>query len=147
MNKYNYSSTDNKYKTPKVLYQKALNHFGLPYGFSLDTCCSEQNIPALVYYKESINDGLKEDWMKYNWCNPPFNQCEKWVKKAYNENLKGNFTAMLIPVRTESAYWHKFILNNPHVNIDWLKKGYRFLNENDEEMGIFKNALAIVYFE
>ena len=27
-----------------------------------------------------------------------------------------------------------------------LKKGYKFLNKDGEEMGIFKNPLALVYF-
>ena len=54
---------------------------------------------------------------------------------------------MLIPVRTETKYWHDYILNNPRVTIEWLRKGYKFLNKDNEEMGVFKNALALVYFE
>lgn len=54
---------------------------------------------------------------------------------------------MLIPARTETAYFHKYILNQPNVEIEFLKKGYKFLNSNNEEMGIFKNALALVYFK
>lgn len=143
--KYNYTMTANDYKTPPVLYEKALNFFGLKY-FTCDVCCSEKNIPAYNYYIKGLKNGLVEDWFPYNWCNPPFNECSKWIKKAYEEQQKGHNTCMLLPVRTETRYFHDYILNNPKVYIDWHRKGYRFLNKDNKEMGVFKNALALVYF-
>lgn len=146
MNKYNYEYKENEYKTPPGLYEKALAYFGKEY-FNLDTCCREENIPALKYYKNGEKDGLKEPWKDYCWCNPPYNDCCKWVEKAFNENReKGINIAMLIPVRTETKYWHEYILSNPNVVIVWLRKGYRFLDKDNQEMGIFKNALALVFF-
>ena len=144
--KYNFDYLENDYKTPPVLYQKALNYWH-SFWFCLDACCSDENIPALSYYKNGENDGLKEPWKDYTWCNPPFNECKKWIEKAYNENLKGRKIAMLLPVRTETKYWHEFILHNPNVTIEWLRKGYKFLDKDNKEMGVFKNALALVYFE
>lgn len=146
MSKYSFNYIADDYKTPPILYNMALEHYNIE-KFSLDTCCTDENIPAYNYYKHYINDGLQDKWMRYNWCNPPFNECDKWVKKAYTEQDKGNKSCLLIPVRTETAYWHKYILNNQKVKITWLKKGYKFLNRDNEEMGIFKNALALVYFE
>ncbi len=151
MPKYNYDYNENDYKTPPVLYQIALKHFDRPF-FDLDVCCTDENIPALNYYKiHEESDGLKLDWMYKNWCNPPFNECAKWLKKAYEEQQKGNKTAMLIPVRTETKYFQDYIINNPRINLNtqiiWLRKGYKFLNKNNEEMGVFKNALCIVFFE
>ena len=144
--KYNFEFKENNYKTPPVLYQKALDRWGLD-RFSLDTCCSDNNIPARWYCVDGVLDGLTENWCNYSWCNPPYNECKKWIEKAYKENLKGFEVAMLIPVRTETKYWHDYILNNPRVTIEWLRKGYKFLNKDNEEMGVFKNALALVYFE
>lgn len=146
MPKYNYEYNENDYKTPPMLYQKALDKWNIPFFF-LDVCCSEPNIPAMGRYINGIVDGLNANWLSYNWCNPPFNECSKWIKKAYEEQQKGNKTAMLIPVRTETKYWHDYILHNPRVTIEWLRKGYRFLNKDNQEMGVFKNALALVYFE
>ena len=143
--KYNYEWGNNDYKTPPELYIKALNRFNTD-KFELDTCCSEENIPAKTYYKNNEIDGLSADWKSFNWCNPPFNECKKWINKAYIEQQKGNTTVMLLPVRTETAYWHDYILYNANVKIEWLRKGYRFLNSDNSEMGIFKNALALVYF-
>lgn len=146
MGKYNFSSKDNHYKTPPILYEKALQHFGIK-KFSLDTCCTDENIPADSYYKNDYHNGLIELWTDYSWCNPPFNKADKWVKKAFKENSRGVRIAMLIPVRTETAYWHNCILHNPKVTIEWLRKGYKFLDKDNNEMGVFKNALALVYFE
>lgn len=144
--KYNYSYTENDYKTPPNLWQKALDKLKIE-KFELDTCCSDENIPANKFYKNGICDGLNSPWFNYSWCNPPFNECKKWIEKAYKENEKSNIAiAMLIPVRTETKYWHDYILNNPKVEIEFLRKGYKFLDKNNSEMGIFKNALALVYF-
>ena len=146
MSKYNYEYNENDYKTPPELYEKALKKFGLVGFFTIDVCCSEHNIPALSYYVNGEQNGLKEPWFGFCWCNPPFNECKKWVKKAYKENQQGACVAMLIPARTETAYFHDYILNNPNVEIEFLRKGYRFLNKENKQMGVFKNALALVYF-
>lgn len=143
--KYNYTMNANDYKTPPELYQKALKFIGQEH-FSCDVCCSERNIPAIIHFIEGERNGLTEDWEYYNWCNPPFNEAKKWIEKAYKEQQKGNTTCMLIPVRTETKYWHDFILNNPAIHLEWLRKGYKFLDKNNNEMGVFKNALALVYF-
>lgn len=143
--KYNYEFTDNDYRTPPELYQKALK-FVEKTEFDCDVCCSAKNIPAKNYFINGEIDGLKADWSELNWCNPPFNEAKKWIEKAFEEQKKGNVTCMLLPVRTETKYWHDYILFNSRTHIEWLRKGYKFLNNNDEEMGIFKNALALVYF-
>jgi site-specific DNA-methyltransferase (adenine-specific) len=145
MGKYDYSYNEIEYKTPKELYTKALNFFKIT-QFDLDTCCTEHNIPATFYYTKKEN-GLTSDWMQYNWCNPPFNECKKWVEKAYKEQQKGANIALLIPVRTETAYFHDYILFNPNVHIEWLRKGYCFLDKDNNPMGVFKNALGLFYFK
>lgn len=145
--KYNFEFKENDYKTPPILYKKSLDKWGIE-TFSLDTCCSEKNIPAWIHYFNGIDNGLIARWFDFSWCNPPFNECKKWIEKAFQENIEHNINiAMLIPARTETAYWHKYILNNPRVEIEFLRKGYKFLNSQGEEMGVFKNALALVYFK
>ena len=144
--KYNYEQTRNDYETPPELVFKALEITNK--GFDCDVCCSRMNIPAKNYYLEGETEGLTTDWMGLNWCNPPFYECSKWIKKAFIEQQKGNSTMMLIPVRTETKYWHDFILFNSNVDIYWLRKGYAFINPDTEQpCGVFKNALALVYFK
>ena len=153
MPKYSYEKKANTYLTPGILIQKALTLLAsekneyLTNKFDCDVCCSNENVPAYNYFKYGQKDGLRENWFKYNYCNPPFDECKKWVQKAYGEQFKGNTTIMLIPVRTETAYWHDYILYNKNVEVCWLRKGFRFINpDTKKEMGIFKNALAFVIF-
>ena len=146
MSKYNFEQKRNDYETPPELVRIALQ-LVLADQFDLDTCCSRNNIPAKHYYINGFADGLKWDWEKLNWCNPPYDECAKWVKKAHDEMLKGNTTVMLIPVRTETKYFHDYILWDSRVKIYWLRKGYRFINpDTNESCGVFKNALALVIF-
>lgn len=44
-------------------------------------------------------------------CNPPYGrEVSKWVEKAYKESKKKNTTVvMLIPARTDTKYFHKYI--------------------------------------
>lgn len=145
--KYNYNSNTNDYKTPPAIYEMALKYLNID-KFTLDACCSDKHIPSYLHFIKGKNDGLEEHWATYTWCNPPYNECEKWVTKAYYEVEKGYcaIAVLLLPVRTETKYWHKYILNNSNCQIQLLRKGYRFLNKSDVEMGVFKNALALVYF-
>ena len=152
--KYNYEKNKNNYLTPPDLIRLGLfilgTHIGNPHlsRFDLDVCCSNGNIPANFYYKKGVHDGLTEDSKKYNWCNPPFDECKKWIIKAYNEQLKGNTSMLLIPVRTETSYWRDYILYNPNVFVHYLKKGYKFIDgDTKKAMGVFKNALALVLFK
>ena len=146
--KYNFEQIRNDYQTPPELIKLGLFMAKRKDMFDLDVCCSEKNIPAKKHYILGEYDGLTNDWEKLNWCNPPFNECQKWVKRAYDEQKYGNETIMLIPVRTETAYWHNYILFNPNVSIYWLKKGHSFINPDTKKpMGIFKNALALVHFK
>lgn len=144
--KYNYEKNRSDYLSPPELVKMALEDFNRD-CFDCDVCCSKENIPAIHHYIDGKINGLKEFWYKFNWCNPPFDTCAKWIKKAYEEQQIGKTTVMLIPVRTETKYWHDYILFNPDVKIKWLRKGYRFLDpETKKPMGVFKNALALVYF-
>lgn len=151
MNKYNYENKRNDYLTPPDIYQMVLDDLGRK-EFDLDVCCSMGNIPAKRYYIEGLQDGLSLDWDLLNWCNPPYSECEKWVKKAVEEQIKHNTTVMLLPARPETKYWQEYILlygfaQNPRVSVKFLRKGYKFLNpDKQEEMGIFKNPLALVTF-
>lgn len=146
--KYNFGQKRNDYETPPELVQKGLRIARIFTGYECDVCCSRENITAYHHFIEGEKDGLTEEWYDFNWCNPPYNECPKWVKKAYEEQQKGHKTIMLIPVRTETAYWHQYILFNPNVEIHWLRKGYGFINpETGKSCGVFKNALALVYFK
>lgn len=50
-------------------------------------------------------------------CNPPYgNEISKWVEKGYREGCKDNtLVVMLIPARTDTRYFHNFILHRSEI--------------------------------
>lgn len=67
--------------------------------------------------------------------------------RIYNESIISVEEAdTYFEERFGSNRWHDYILNNPAVHIDWLRKGHKFLDSENNEMGVFKNPLALVYF-
>ena len=66
-----------------------------------------------------------------------------FVKKAYEESLKGKICVLLIPVRTSSIRWQKYILDNPNAEIRFMPKRFKFSDSSDPAM--FCSAIVIFY--
>jgi len=48
--------------------------------------------------------------------NPPYgSEIKNWVKKAHDEASKGATVVGLIPSRTDTKYWHKYIIGKAEV--------------------------------
>jgi len=90
-------------------------------------------------------NGLYLDWKKYNFVNPPFEvrTLEKFVKKAINEAKKGKKTIMLLPCKTDQAWFHELILKN-NFEILWIRKRLKFKNNKDHATG--SHFLVKIYF-
>lgn len=50
-------------------------------------------------------------------CNPPYgSEIKKWVEKSFRESQKDNtIVVMLIPARTDTSYFHDFILHRAEI--------------------------------
>lgn len=102
------SSNRTDWETPKEFYERWNNL----YNFTVDVSASDTNHLCNKYYTIK-DDALKQDWSKDRcWCNPPYARgvTKKWVKKAYEESLKGAFVCMLLPSRTDVDYFHRYIV-------------------------------------
>lgn len=85
--------------------------YGSESGFDLDPCATESNAKCDKFYTIE-NDGLQKDWRGARvFCNPPYGrELHRWVKKCYDESRKPNtLVVMLIPARTDTAYFHDYI--------------------------------------
>lgn len=62
-------------------------------------------------------NGLYIDWPvnKYSFVNPPFSQIDKWAAKCQYEWERGAGVLLLIPVRTDTKYFHNHIYWNAHL--------------------------------
>ena len=81
--------------------------------------------------------------------NPPYGRyagrksiLEFWVKKAYEESLKRCIVVCLIPARTDTLYWHKYIF--PHAaQIRFIKKRVRFITDGKLDNAPFASAIVL----
>lgn len=74
-------------------------------------------------------------------CNPPYGRAiYDWVRKAYSEGHKENtVVVLLIPARTDTRYFHDFILNRAEIR--FLKGRLKF--GDAENSAPFPSMLAI----
>lgn len=64
-------------------------------------------------------------------CNPPYGrEIAKWVHKCYSESKRpGTIVVMLIPARTDTAYFHDIIKNNAEIR--FLRGRLKFGNSKN----------------
>ena len=116
-------NNDDNYATPPELY----NELNKEFNFDFDPCPYNEG--------DIINDGLKIDWGKSNFVNPPYSQKlkEQFIIKGIEEMRKGNTSVFLIPVSTSTKLFHDYI--KPNANeIRFLKGRVKFgkINDNGE---------------
>ncbi len=131
-----FSSKDQTWETPIKFFNKVNKEF----NFDIDVCATEATAKCDIYYTPEI-DGLKQDWNGNCWMNPPYGrEIGKWIKKAYEESLKGATVVCLIPARTDTTYWHEYIF--PYASeIRFIKGRLKFGNSTNSAP--FPSALVI----
>lgn len=102
-----FSSKSNEWETPMGFYQKLNKQF----KFTLDPCCTPETAKCENYYTME-DDGLSKSWKdQVVFVNPPYGNIKEWVKKAHDESINnGAVVVMLIPARTDTRYWHEYIM-------------------------------------
>lgn len=60
------------------------------------------------YNPATDNDGLKIDWMRWTFVNPPYSDPLPWVRKAIREQAKGNTVVMLLK-HDSSTKWFRLL--------------------------------------
>lgn len=94
---------------------KIFDQLDSEFHFTLDPCADETNHKCARYFT-AADDGLKQSWGGQTvFCNPPYGKAIKdWVKKCSEEAKQPNTTVvLLIPARTDTAYFHDYIYQNP----------------------------------
>jgi len=97
--------------TPKDFY----DNLNAEFNFDFDPC------PL-----NSTFDGLEIEWGYSNFVNPPYSRKlkEQFIKKAYQESLKGKTCVLLLPVSTSTKIFHDIIL--PNAEIRFIKGRIKF---------------------
>ena len=119
-----FSSKTEMWATP----QQFFDELQLKYNFSLDVCAVAENAKCKKFFTPE-QDGLKQTWEGSCWMNPPYGrEIGRWVKKAYQQAIEeGNCTVVaLLPARTDTRWFHDYIYNKEHVEIQFIKGRLKF---------------------
>lgn len=123
INKALFSSDNTVWETPKDLFKELDEEF----KFTLDPCCNEENKKCSKYYTEKDN-GLIQDWSNdIVFMNPPYGKSiSLWISKAYQESLKGTKVVALLPARTDTKWFHNYVLGKAEIR--FIKGRLKFGN-------------------
>jgi site-specific DNA-methyltransferase (adenine-specific) len=108
-----FSSETDDWATPQDFFDMLNDEF----NFTLDPCASHTNHKCDIYFTEK-EDGLSKDWAGHTvFCNPPYGRkIGDWIAKCYSESLKDRTkVVMLIPSRTDTKAFHKYIYKNAEI--------------------------------
>ncbi len=117
-----FSSNKYDWETPQRLFDQLNTEF----QFTLDVCATRENTKCRRFFSPE-QDGLSQPWGgEICWCNPPYGrEVGKWVGKALNESIwNGATVVMLLPARTDTAWFHKYIYGKAEVR--FLKGRLKF---------------------
>jgi phage N-6-adenine-methyltransferase len=119
MSNIHFSSETDLWATPPDFFDK----YDAQYNFDLDVCALPENAKCKKYFTPEM-DGLKQEWTGIVWCNPPYGrQIKHWIKKGCESSLKGTKVVMLIPARTDTAYWHDYVMKG---EIEFIRGRLKF---------------------
>jgi len=133
MNNIFISSKSADWTTPNWLYKQLDDEF----HFELDAACTNENCKCpdgLIYYSEEDN-ALTINWWnvkakgngtcKSIFCNPPYNNLEKWIIKGFEAYIQGCTVVFLLPcTKSDQEWWHTYVVS--HAEIRYIKGRLKF---------------------
>lgn len=133
-----FSSNTDEWATPIAFF----NQLDAEFHFTLDPCATSENAKCEHYFTKEDN-GLLQDWGGARvFCNPPYGrEISKWVKKCYEESKKGALVVLLIPARTDTAYFHDFIYHKAR-EIRFIRGRLHF---NESKQGAPFPSMVVIF--
>ena len=109
------TSNDDTWTTPLNFFDKLNDEFD--FGLDAAALSTSTLVPSNWYgpdhFDETRRDALIRDWSKDSmgktiWLNPPYGRTlGLWTSKANRESFGGGATVvLLVPARTDTAWWH-----------------------------------------
>ena len=125
MNKVMFSSASQHWATPVEIYRVLDAEFHFDYD------------PCPLYCHE---DRLAYPWGSRSFVNPPYGrEIGKWLCKAYLESLQGKLVVCLIPSRTDTRWWHNYVMKASEIR--FLKGRLKFGNAKNSAP--FPSAIVV----
>ncbi len=124
MNNIHFLSKTDLWSTPQDFFDK----YNKIYNFNLDVCANSENAKCKKYFTID-DDGLSQKWNGNCWMNPPYGrEIGKWIKKAFEESLKGSVIVCLLPARTDTKWFHEYCVKG---QIEFIKGRLKFGNSKN----------------
>ena len=133
------SSENMDWETPQEFFDELDKEF----HFTLDPCATKKTAKCKKFYTKE-DDGLIQDWFGETvFCNPPYGSAIKnWVKKCYQESKnKSTAVVMLIPARTDTIYFHKYIYNQSEIR--FIKGRLKFGGKKESGSAPFPSMIVV----
>lgn len=133
-----FSSATDQWATPQSFFDQWDSIF----HFDLDVCADATNAKCPRYFTREDN-GLAQDWgFSICWMNPPYGrEIGRWVQKAYNESRGGATVVCLLPARTDTAWWHTYVI--PCAKVHFIRGRLKFGNATNSAP--FPSAVVVFY--
>ena len=143
MNAALFSSKKMDYCTPQAFFDELNREF----HFTLDAAATSKSAKCPAYYTPET-DGVKKPWRRGGgsvFCNPPYGrEIGKWVRKAYEEAQYGTTIVLLIPARTDTAYFHDYIYGKAEIR--FIRRRLHFTDEDGNAYGAAPfPSMVVVY--
>lgn len=115
-----FSSETPEWATPQELFDQLNARF----GFGLDVCATAENAKCERYFTRADN-ALMQTWAGVCWMNPPYGrEIGLWVAKAHDSARAGATVVCLLPVRSDTVWWQRFV--EPAGEVEFIKGRIRF---------------------
>lgn len=118
-----FSSATDEWSTPQAFFDTLDKEFG---GFQIDVAATEENAKCFHYFgpdhlDPDARDALSVSWrVRFSldgsdnwrcWMNPPYSRGlqGKFIAKAAQERLRGVLTVALLPARTDTRAFHRYV--------------------------------------
>ncbi len=114
--RYMPAAKSDNYVTPKRVFEAMKEHFNIGIDVCFDPCPLDFDV-----------DGLKIDWQSLNFVNPPYSLLKEFVWKAILESVSNRWSMMLLPAKTDQAWFHSI----KQFKIHWFQGRLKFEGEKD----------------
>ena len=142
-----HSSENDTWRTPKPLFDRLDREF----GFGLDAAALKHTALVDKYFGPDHEDIARQDAILVDWdadvvyCNPPYGRSVGlWVKKGYQESLKGKTVVMLVMACTDTIWWHDWAWKADEIRL--MKGRVPFRREDGSKASSAPKGSAILVF-
>ncbi len=134
------SSNSREWETPQDFFDKLNAEF----DFDLDACATPENAKCRLFHTIET-DGLSKHWWEGTvFVNPPYGrEIGEWVCKSYEEAKAGATVVMLLPARTDTRWWHKWVMKAHEIR---FVRGRLYFTDGDGKTVPAPFPSAVVVF-